>query len=84
MLCQAFFTSPRNSLAAHGALFDQLKCRTMLTPNPTPPAVEQILSALPMKHLQIPSVSDLLDQAHPHYPYNKTFETGRADPFMVV
>jgi hypothetical protein len=56
----------------------------MLTPSPTPPAVEPILTAYPMKHLQVPSVVDLLDKVHPNYPYNKTFDTARLEPFVVM
>lgn len=56
----------------------------MLTPSPTPPAVEPILAAYPMKHLQVPSVVDLLDTSHPHYPYNKTFDTAHLEPFVVM
>jgi hypothetical protein len=37
-----------------------------------------------MKHLSIPSVEDLLDKVHPHYPYNKTFATARTDPWVMV
>jgi hypothetical protein len=81
---QAFFTSPRNSIPAHCSLFEKLKCQAMLTSNPTPPAVGPILSAYPMKHLQVPSVEDLLDTVHPHYPYNKTFVTAHFEPFVVM
>ncbi|KAF2877640.1 hypothetical protein BDV95DRAFT_625448 [Massariosphaeria phaeospora] len=80
----AFFTSPRNSIGAHEALFKQLKCRIMLTPDPTPPIVESILKAHSMRHLQVPSVADLLDKTHPHYEYDKTFEKARMEPLAVI
>ncbi|KAF2198724.1 acetyl-CoA synthetase-like protein [Delitschia confertaspora ATCC 74209] len=80
----ALFTSPRNSIPAHCELFEKSKCQTMLTPSPPPPAVEPLLAAYPMKHLQVPSVVDLLDTVHPHYPYNKTFDTARLEPFVVI
>ncbi|CAN8100800.1 unnamed protein product [Discula destructiva] len=32
-----FLTSPRNSPAAHKSLFQSLKCRTLVTTEPTPP-----------------------------------------------
>ncbi len=81
---QAFFTSPRNSAAAHKALFNGLKCRTLLTPSPTPPATESILQTCSMKHLHVPSVEDLLDHVHPHYSYDRKYESARAEPFVVM
>jgi hypothetical protein len=56
----------------------------MLTSSPTPPAVKPILTAYPMKHLQVPSVVDLLDTVYPNYPYNKTFDEARLEPFVVM
>lgn len=56
----------------------------MLSPSPTPSTVEPILTAYPMKHFQVPSVIDLLDTVHPHYPYNKKFGTARLEPFVVM
>ena len=83
-IIQAFFTSPRNSVAAHGALFETLKCRTLLTPDPTPPATQQILGTHPMKHLTVPDVSYFVDKEHPHYPYDKTYESAYSEPLGVV
>ncbi|KAF2446773.1 NRPS-like enzyme [Karstenula rhodostoma CBS 690.94] len=80
----AFFTSPRNSVAAHGALFDKLQCKILLTPEPAPPATEHIISAHPIKHLHVPSVTDLLEKEYPHYTYNKTYAAARTDPLVVV
>ncbi|KAF2260803.1 acetyl-CoA synthetase-like protein [Lojkania enalia] len=80
----AFLTSPRNSISAHGALFEQVKCHMMLTPKPTPPAVKSILSAHSMKHLQVPSVAELLDKEYPHYSYHKTFQMARMEPFVII
>ncbi|KAF9737834.1 hypothetical protein PMIN02_001133 [Paraphaeosphaeria minitans] len=80
----AFFTSPRNSVAAHGALFDKLQCQVLLTPEPAPPATEQIINTHPMKHLHVPSVADLLEKEYPHYAYNKTYAAAHTDPLVVV
>jgi hypothetical protein len=81
---QAFFTSPRNSIAAHLSLLHETKCHVLLTSNPTPPGVEAILSAASVKHLQIPSVKDLLDEIYPAYDYQKSFETAKSDPILIV
>jgi len=58
----------------------------MLTPSPTPSAVESMLStcAYPMTHLHVPSVAELLDERHARYPYNKTYAMARSDPFVVI
>jgi hypothetical protein len=81
---QAFLTSPRNSPAAHEALFKRLNCGMLLTSNPTPPPAEKILKAYPLKHLQISSVAELLEQDYPQYPYEKTFATAASQPFAIL
>jgi len=65
-------------------LFNKLKCRTLLTPNPALPVIEHILNAHPMKHLHVPSVEDLLDTVYPHYSFNKTLEQARTEPFGIM
>ncbi|PVH98212.1 acetyl-CoA synthetase-like protein [Periconia macrospinosa] len=79
-----FLTSPRNSPAAHSSLFKQLNCNTLLTSSPTPPPAESILKSYPLKHLQIPSVTDLLGKENPHYPYEKTFAAASSEPFVIL
>lgn len=81
---KAFFTSPRNSIAAHKALFDALECHILLTPSSAPPVTEQILVAHQMKHLHIPSVENLIDKPHRHYEFNKTYEANRTDPMLAM
>ncbi|PVI00997.1 acetyl-CoA synthetase-like protein [Periconia macrospinosa] len=80
----AFFTSPRNSIPAHVAMFEKLKCRTLLSSYPTPPTVKSILSAHSMRHFQVPSVAHLLDKSYPPYPFSKTYETAKWEPLWVI
>ena len=78
------FTSPRNSLAAHMNLFVSTDCHIMITTDPRPPPVTGLLAANPMRVLIISSLEELMTADHPHYPYEKTFEEARNDPFIVL
>ncbi|ETS77458.1 hypothetical protein PFICI_11332 [Pestalotiopsis fici W106-1] len=79
-----FLTSPRNSPAAHGSLFADLDCKTLITSEPTPAAAIPILEAVQPNHLQVPSVDALLSKVHPKYVYAKTWQKGLADPMMCI
>ncbi|KAM0139901.1 hypothetical protein ACHAP3_002961 [Botrytis cinerea] len=80
-----FVTSPRNSPAAHCALFDHLKCQTLIISNPIPPPANVILDAVkPMRHFMVPSIEELLNQQYPHYVLSKTFEDLRQTPIVVM
>ncbi|KAK0610018.1 hypothetical protein B0T17DRAFT_585387 [Bombardia bombarda] len=80
-----FFTSPRNSPDAQRSLFSTLKCKILITIDPTPTAALAIMEAVkPPRQLVIPSVDELLSKSFPHYIYAKTFEKARLDPFMII
>lgn len=85
MLSQIFVTSPRNSAAAHRALFAHLKCRTFITTDPMPPSAHAVVDAVrPARHLTVPSVEELLSRQTPHYLLSKTFRELRRAPFVVM
>lgn len=79
-----FFTSPRNSPAAHQALFERLECRVLVTPDPVPAPAAPALELIKPRHLILPQVDELLGKDHPKYPYNKSFEEGRGDPLFIM
>ncbi|KAK3942541.1 putative nrps-like enzyme protein [Diplogelasinospora grovesii] len=79
-----FLTSPRNSPAAHRALFDALKCQTLVTTDPTPAPAIAVIEAVKPRQLTVPSVDELLGGNYPPYANKKTFETGRWDPLFVI
>ncbi|KAI1212188.1 putative NRPS-like enzyme [Annulohypoxylon truncatum] len=79
-----FLTSPRNSPAAQQGLFESLKCRTLVTTDPVPPAALVITEAVKPRQLTVPSVEELLGTSYAHYVYTKTFEQARWDPLMVM
>ncbi|KAK7962758.1 NRPS-like protein biosynthetic cluster [Apiospora aurea] len=81
---QLFLTSPRNSAEAHRSLFGALHCRSIITPEPIPPAAHPILETVSPRHLLIPSVEELLQTVYPSYEYRKTLEEGLQDPIMII
>lgn len=80
-----FLPSPRNSPAAHKALFERLSCSVLLTPDPVPaPAVPIVHAVQPLLSTRIPRVEELLGQKYPHYEYTKSFEETRWDPLFIM
>jgi len=78
------FTSPRNSIPAHGKLFESLDSCILITSSPRPPVVNAIVSAHPLRVLEVPSLQELLNTTYPHYPYNKTFLEAKNEPLVVL
>lgn len=79
-----FLPSPRNSVIAQISLLDRVKCRTLLTPNPRPPAVNAILTAHDIRVVEVPDVDWLLEKLHQVFPYGKTFPKALTEPFFTV
>ncbi|KEY72788.1 hypothetical protein S7711_09507 [Stachybotrys chartarum IBT 7711] len=79
-----FVTSPRNSATAHAALFDSLKCKILLTTDPTPPPAAAVIQAVQPRTLNLPSINQLFGEAHPVYVYKKTLNEARNDPFVII
>lgn len=78
------FTSPRYSALAQVNLLRLLNSNTMLVPAVRPPVTNMILQAYEMQVYQIPELKELLDQDHPHYPYEKSFEEARNEPLVAL
>ena len=82
---QALLVSPRNSLVAHLNLLENTQCHTLMTAEPLPPLAQDILAQRPMVHVIVPELELWLDApAVDPYPYLKTFEQARYEPFVVV
>lgn len=62
----------------------QLNCKTLLLPTKRPPDVDSILDIYGMRVFQIPELTDLLDQTHPDYPFDKTFDEARSETLIVL
>ena len=84
-LLQALLASPRNSLAAHLNLLENTQCRVLMTAEPLPPLAQEVLAQRPMVHVVVPDLERWLDaRTVDPYPYVKTFEQARYEPFVVV
>lgn len=74
-----FLTSPRNSNTAHASLFSELKCDKILTTDPSPPSLQNVLAESKVQVLRIASLAELLATPYEPLPFNKTFESSRDD-----
>ncbi|KAF4627460.1 hypothetical protein G7Y89_g10695 [Cudoniella acicularis] len=77
-------TSPRNSPEGNKNLFDTMDCRVLLTTKPRPPTVEPVLRLHELQIFSIPSIEELFDKTHEHFPYDKTFEGAKKDPLVAL
>jgi acyl-coenzyme A synthetase/AMP-(fatty) acid ligase len=46
--------------------------------------VREVLASCKLRTLEIPSDMELLSERHPHYRYDKTFESARDEPLVVL
>lgn len=77
----------RNSLEANLNLLEDTNCNVFLMPPRFPlPVVKQILEARPMQVVEIESFPHWADDElrHKPYPYTKTIEEAKQDPFLVM
>ncbi|ESZ95633.1 hypothetical protein SBOR_3981 [Sclerotinia borealis F-4128] len=82
---QVLFISPQNSTEGHIALLESLQCKILLVSEALPARAQDILSRRKMRTLAIPSLQHLLNNdLISFYPYTKTFEQSRHEPFIVL
>ncbi len=82
---QLLLVSPRNTISDHISLFNTTDCKVLLTPPaPRSPLVTSLLEAHSFQIIDSPSLHELLDNKHPHYPFLKTFAEARKEPLVVV
>lgn len=79
-----FFTSPRNSIAAHKHLLKSLDCEVMLTKSPHLPGVSTAIKACKLRSFEIPSIDVLVDTPYTHFVYDKTYEEHKLEPCRLV
>ncbi|TRX88381.1 hypothetical protein FHL15_010694 [Xylaria flabelliformis] len=79
-----FFSSPRNSPAAHKALLESLKCKTLVTISPAPPPALTILEVAQLQKLTIPEVDELVSKVYEHYKCDRTYEKNGRDPIWAI
>ncbi|ESZ93908.1 hypothetical protein SBOR_5701 [Sclerotinia borealis F-4128] len=78
---KTFLTSPRNSIRAQENLFTFAECKILVTTSPQPAQLQPMITALSSMGIRI---LELTQKPHPHFPYWKTFEAARDEPFAVL
>lgn len=71
-------------MVAHTSLLNRLGCMTIAAPSRKMPQVADILEALPLRFLQVPSVDELLQTKYPVFPFQKTLATAGNEPLMII
>lgn len=80
---KVLFSSQINSKDIHVSLMEQTGCNTLFSGEGV--HVGDILAAKPLKHVVVPSLEELLDMNEvPHYPYDKSFDEAKNDPFVIL
>ncbi|KAL2680619.1 hypothetical protein Neosp_008221 [[Neocosmospora] mangrovei] len=78
--------SPRNTLEASLFLLEETDCNTFLVPPKFPlPIVGQLIQARGMNVQEMPALQHWLEDGPVEpYPYTKTFDEARSEPFIVL
>lgn len=79
--------SPRNSLDDNTALLEDAGCATIVTTTSLLAVESKFPSKLSMAYIQMPEIGHWLrlqDEDESPYPYNKSFEEAKCDPFVAV
>jgi acyl-coenzyme A synthetase/AMP-(fatty) acid ligase len=81
---KALFSAPRNSLPMHLHLLNMTDCRTILHARQID--VSSMVGTHEAVRHGIPELSELLwaNDEPPHYPFTKTFEEAKNDPYLVL
>jgi acyl-coenzyme A synthetase/AMP-(fatty) acid ligase len=79
-----FTISPRNSIPALVDMFARLGCTKLLSPDPKPPPVIALLERHAMVHCPVPTLEQLLDEEHEHFPYDKAHPDACHDPLWII
>ncbi|KAI0098556.1 hypothetical protein GGR51DRAFT_538180 [Nemania sp. FL0031] len=78
-----FLTSPRNSLAAHLALLENLDCTTIIVAGPVLPIIDEILKTRSMRLLKMEEMENLMNNPSQPYPYQKAPDKAKGDGAFV-
>lgn len=81
---KVLFSSPLNTTNIHVSVMKKTGCVAFLSAVGV--LVDDILEVLPVKHALIAELDDLLDLGDrvPPYPFNKTWEEGKFDPYLII
>src|ERR1700761_1899893 len=76
--------SPRYSVLGQVSLLKKVNCTIVLEPETRDPSTDEILRVYEMQTYKIPGLDELYETQHPYFPYDKTFDQARNDPFVVL
>ena len=80
-----FYSSPRNRPEVQVALLEKLQCTILFTPEQESETTRIVLEKRDMKKYILPDLQYFLGQKSVQpYPYSKTFEEARKDPYFVL
>lgn len=81
---KVLLSSPLNSTNVQVSLMERAGCVAILSALGV--LVDDILAAIPLRHALIAELDDLLSvgESVPPYPFNKTWEEGKFDPYMIL
>jgi acyl-coenzyme A synthetase/AMP-(fatty) acid ligase len=79
------FPSPRYGAESITRLIDQVDSHIMLEASDAPiPVIDEILQKRPLRNYQIPSLETLLVSSTRPYPFTKTFQVHKHEPFLTL
>ncbi|RDW76106.1 hypothetical protein BP5796_06927 [Coleophoma crateriformis] len=82
---QVLYSSPRNSVEGHMRVINHSDCNIWALPSQKIGNVEQILARKIFKVIHVPELEEFLDETVvPVYPYERTWEQARFEPFMTL
>ena len=80
-----FYSSPRNRPEVQVALLERLECGILMTPEQMSDATKVVLNSRAMRKIILPDLDFFLsDEPVQPYPYTKTWEEARKDPYVVM
>ena len=80
-----FYASPRNRPEVQIALLEKLRCNIIAVSEAPSDTTNMILQERAMKKLPLPDLDFFLDSGLvERYPYNKTWDQARKDPYVVM
>lgn len=80
-----FYSSPRNRLKVQVALLEKLECDILMTPEQMSDTTRGVLNSRAMRKFILPDLVFFFeDEPVQPYPYTKTWEEAREDPYVVM
>ena len=82
---KALLISPRNSLEGDLNVIDKSDCHIWFLPSQGLGNIDKILKIRQMQTVEVPELDYFIDETTvSHYPYEKTYEEARRDPFIIL